>query len=546
MKKQIIALLLAVLMVVGMFTACAKTEEPANPSTETPGTSTDSVSANDGTSDSDEPIEISIAYEGNPNYPIDPADSEAAQKLAEKFNIKINWLDWGTEQDTYKEKLDLNMAGGTAPDIFMINSGDSAKRYVEQELLLCIDDYLDDYPNLKRYLDTTDVRNSITYSSDGKIYTGVRLYSSPIYFFGLLARQDLIDQSGFEYDGTIESLTDLMRALKEETGSYAFTFRHGVEYLINMWGPSFGVIMTRLGWSEEEGKYIFQGGNDRLYDELVWLNQLYSEGLLDPEYALNTTEMWEEKITTGKGSMAIDYFVRCEQHTNAVHAENPDSSYELRPIALPVTKDGYKPATVVFSAVDTTYQTGINVDTKYPELCLQILDYLYSDEAIVEANYGKEGVTFNYVDGEPQYTENIATAENNFTPTGDAIDLQEYRSIRIPFFNVVTDANCYALTTYGEYSYDGYLMYKQNEWLDTVAPVIPSGYCTSDEDAERADIESVLAEYYNATIQDFIDGTRPLTEEEYAKFQTECMDEYGAARWCEIMNNAYAAWQATK
>ena len=34
-----------------------------------------------------------------------------------------------------------------------------------------------------------------------------------------------------------------------------------------------------------------------------------------------------------------------------------------------------------------------------------------------------------------------------------------------------------------------------------------------------------------------------LTEEEYAKFQDECLNEYGAARWCEIMNTAYAAWK---
>ena len=54
---------------------------------------------------------------------------------------------------------------------------------------------------------------------------------------------------------------------------------------------------------------------------------------------------------------------------------------------------------------------------------------------------------------------------------------------------------------------------------------------------------TALSEYYNAQLQDFIEGTRPLTEEEYAKFQDECLNEYGAARWCEIMNTAYAAWK---
>ena len=40
------------------------------------------------------------------------------------------------------------MASGTAPDLFMIHGADEAKRYVNQDLLLCIEDYWQDYPNI--------------------------------------------------------------------------------------------------------------------------------------------------------------------------------------------------------------------------------------------------------------------------------------------------------------------------------------------------------------------------------------------------------------
>ena len=86
-------------------------------------------------------------------------------------------------------------------------------------------------------------------------------------------------------------------------------------------------------------------------------------------------------------------------------------------------------------------------------------------------------------------------------------------------------------------------LYSENEWLMDLDPVIPASYFTTEDEAEKSDIMTALSEYYNAQLQDFIEGTRPLTEEEYAKFQDECLNEYGAARWCEIMNNAYAAWQ---
>lgn len=545
MAKKLIALLLAVLMLAGMLAGCAKSAESPAPGTKEPADTSDSSSTADtpASSSDEEPIEISIAYIES-THPVDTDTFEPCKELEEAVGVKINWLNWGSEADTYREKLNLAMASGTAPDIFMVYGVDDAKRYVTQDLLLCIEDYWADYPNLPKYLDNEPVRDAITYSDDGKLYTTVRQYSEPVYYFGLLARQDIIDELGFEYDGTIESLTDLMRAMKEKTGTYVLTNRNGTGMMMNFWASMFGAhMMSEVGWNELEGKYTFKGNNDALFKEMTWLNQLYTEGLLDPEWALNSTEMWEEKLSSGMASMTIDYLTRCEDFTNAVRAENPDSSYELRAIAMPVTKDGFKPKTTVIDPVYTSMQLGINADTKYPEICMQILNYFYSDKALTESNYGQEGVTFDYVDGEVVLNENVPTALNNFTTPGDPINIDDYKAQWLAPFNVVIDTPTFALTYYGQYSYSGYELYKENEWLDTPEPVIPTDFFSSEDEAELSDIRTVLMEYFNAQIQDFIEGVRPLTEEEYAKFQDECLNEYGAARWCEIMNTAYAAWK---
>lgn len=545
MAKKLIALLLAVLMVAGMLAGCAKTAETPAPATEDPADTSDSSSTTDTPAPSSdaEPIEISIAYEES-THPVDTDTFAACKKLEETLGIKINWLNWGGEEATYKEKLNLAMASGTAPDLFMIHGADEAKRYVNQDLLLCIEDYWQDYPNIAKYIDTEKVREAITYSDNGKIYTTVRQYSTPVYWFGLLARKDIINDLGFEYDGTIESLTDLMRAMKEKTGSYVFSVRNGVGSLVTNFASIFGASMGGVvGWNANEGKYTFEGNDEHLYNELVWLNQLYTEGLMDPEYALNSTEMWEEKMSTGKATVTFDYLTRSEGFTNAVRSEDANAAYELSPIAMPVTADGFKPKTYAFSSIDVNYQLGINADTKYPEICMQILNYIYSDESIIDANYGEEGVTFDYVDGEPVLNENIPTVLNNYQTPGDPIDIDEYKAAWLGIFNVVTDTDLYALTYYGPYSYPGYKLYSENEWLMDLDPVIPASYFTTEEEAEKSDIMTALSEYCNAQIQDFIEGTRPLTEEEYAKFQDECLNEYGAARWCEIMNTAYAAWK---
>lgn len=545
MAKKLIALLLAVLMVAGMLAGCAKTAETPAPATEDLADTSDSSNTTDTPAPSSdaEPIEISIAYLES-THPVDPETFYASKKLEESLGVKINWLNWGSEQATYQEKLNLAIASGTAPDIFMIANFEDARRYVDQDLLLCIEDYWNDYPNLPKHLDNEAVRDIITYSDDGKLYTAVRQYSFPVYYFGLLARADIINDLGFEYDGTIESLTDLMRAIKERTGSYVYTHRNGIDLLVKYWASMFGVQMNgNVGWNDREGKYTFQGNDDGLFNELTWLNQLYTEGLLDPEYALNSTEMWEEKMSTDEATMTLDYMTRCENFTDMVRGEDPDSAYELNVIAMPVTKDGFKPATIVINPVFASFQLGINVDTKHPDTCMQILNYIYSDEVIVEANYGEEGVTFDYVDGKPVLNENVPTSTNNFQTPGDPIDINDYKAMSLEPFNVVIDTDAYSLTSYGQYSYSGFKLYSANEWMATVPPIIPSKYISDEETAEANDIQTVLSEYFNSQVQDFIEGTRPLTEEEYAKFQDECLNEYGAARWCEIMNTAYAAWK---
>ena len=142
MAKKLIALLLAVLMLAGMLAGCAKTAETPAPAAEDPADTSDSSSTTDTPAPSSdaEPIEISIAYEES-THPVDTDTFAACKKLEETLGIKINWLNWGGEEATYKEKLNLAMASGTAPDLFMIHGADEAKRYVNQDLLLCIEDY---------------------------------------------------------------------------------------------------------------------------------------------------------------------------------------------------------------------------------------------------------------------------------------------------------------------------------------------------------------------------------------------------------------------
>lgn len=523
--KKLIAMLLAVTMLLGLMAGCSNNESKPTEAIPTNGESVVSQPT-----EAKEPVALTVAYEANPNYPVNAADFEWCNYVAEKLGITIEWLDWGTDEATYAEKLELALAGGNAPDMFMIHGVEKAKSYVADELLLCIEDYWDNYENVKTWNATDDVRDSITYSEDGKIYTTVRQYSADQYWMGLEARMDIIKDNDLSYDGTIEGLTQLMRDMKEASGAdYAFTFRHGANYLTGFFAGSFGLGLNALSWNSYDDEYSYHGKDERLLNLLTWLNQLYTEGLLDPEYALNTTDMAVEKMTTGKAVMWIDYFARCNGLTNAVLAEIPDSSYLINPIAMPVTEDGFRPATLATGRIDTQYQWGINVDTENPDACMALLDLIYSDEMLEALNYGVEGTSY--------------TKEADGTKTLiEGVDVNEYSTVQVPFFKTVVDSEVWEHSEYGQYAYEGAQMYKENKWLTEFHAETPLAYFTDDERTELTDCWNDYYEVYTAGIQDFIEGNRALTADEYAKFQNE-LAEAGGARWCEIQNNAYQAWK---
>ena len=523
--KRIIAMLLAVMMLVGLLAGCGGKSTPTTPATDGDAT----VKATE-PQEVKEPVTITVAYEANPNYPVNAAEFEWCNYVAEKLGITIEWLDWGTDEATYAEKLELALAGGNAPDMFMIHGVEKVKNYVADEYLLCVEDYWDNYENVKAWNSTDDIRDTITYSEDGKIYTTVRQYSADQYWMGLEARMDIINDNNLTYDGTIEGLTQLMRDMKEAAGAeYAFTFRHGANYITGFFAGTFGLGFNALDWNSNDGKFSYHGEDDRLLNLLTWLNQLYTEGLLDPEYALNTTDMAVEKMTTGKAVMWLDYFARCNGLTNAVLAENPDSSYLINPIAMPVTKDGYKPATLATGRIDAQFQWGINVDTEHPEACMALLDLIYSDEMIEALNYGVEGES---------YTKDAAGVKTII----DGVDVNLYSTVQVPFFKTIVDSEVWEKTEYGKYAYEGAQMYKENKWLVEYHAPTPNAYFTEDEQTELTDCWNNFYEVYTAGIQDFIEGKRPVTAEEYAKFQAE-LAEAGGERWCEIQNNAYKAWK---
>jgi putative aldouronate transport system substrate-binding protein len=170
----------------------------------------------------------------------------------------------------------------------------------------------------------------------------------------------------------------------------------------------------------------------------------------------------------------------------------------------------------------------VAADTEYPEICVRWLDYRYSKEGALLINYGVEGKSYDMVDGEPAYKQEILDLQPTdpqkltWYISGDTVGLVYYQ-------RMWQGANEEALKAYDVWA------------KDPTDKVLPKITLTAEEasasSAKMADIDT----YINESISMFITGQKSLEEfdafveqiksmgiDEVIKINQDALDRYNA------------------
>lgn len=155
-KKQVASMLMAVTLVCSLLTGCGGSDSAEQAS----GDGTSGQSESSGAS---EEIKEFTAFFATPGTEIND-DNEIQQIIAERTGVKVKetWLTGQTDQ----EAIGTLIAGGEYPDF--IEGGAGTPQLYEAGALVALDDYLDDYPNIKALF--TDQQWDALRQDDGKIY----------------------------------------------------------------------------------------------------------------------------------------------------------------------------------------------------------------------------------------------------------------------------------------------------------------------------------------------------------------------------------------
>lgn len=440
-------------------------------------------------------------------------------------NVKLNLEP--VPNANYDQKAQTLIATNNLPDVMRIPNG---KPYFAEAakngLFLPISDYLDYAPNLKKLIEENkDISNG---QVNGKLYGfpllgkwKLQLAQAP------MIRMDLIEKLDLKVPTTFEELYEVLKKFKEAyPDKIPFTNREGSPNLLSSLGFAMGSgYKIYYDPDVDGGRYVYGPAHEEFKAPLEFLHRLYSEKLLDPDYALNTGDAMKEKLSSGKALFYFDNNSFGEQFTMALKPTDPDAHFDL---LLPMENQFGQKRNLMYKK-DWLHHFVINAKVDRPEDVVKFLDWMYGEEGTLTTNYGIKGEHYNIVDGEPVIAEEII---NKYADVKDPFrTMQNALGIGFQAFTLNVDERPMALLSSDELVEWSTKFKVENGYMFDVPP--PP---LNDEEINRVKtLLSKIDTLVNQEVDKFIIGTKPLSE--FDSFAQKLKDS-GALEIEDIYNEA--------
>lgn len=550
--KKLVALLLSLALVLSLG-ACGGNGESSTSSEASPSSTTEESGA---AAESGDESQAETAETGEFQLPIVDEPTTLSYFVADDSNAAIMTTDWNDNEfyqemerrtgvhlefemvssADYQTNFNLMIASGNLADMIYVGASyyaEGVDAAIDDGYFLDLTDLVDEYmPNYEK-VRTSDVQYELLSTTDsgrlGAVYELRQSKQGP--WLGLWIRQDWLDDLGLETPVTFDDYHEVLTAFKNEKGATA-------PLILNFSGSDgeFGTMSGGLNvlnsWQlDETGKVNFGPYMDAWKEYVTIMHQWYTEGLIDPDF-MATDERTADmaKVVTG----ASGVFAALYTMPSVYEAASEDPNMNLAPVNPPVMNEGDE-GHIRLRDSYTSGNTAISADSENWEVALRWLDYLYTEEGALLANYGVEGDTFEFDEnGEPVFTDKILNNENGWTMT------QTVASYLCPSAGIANwsdwtrelagvpekDQACYDV--WSEFS---------DDWR------LPSSVTlTQDESTERAALYADISTIVKEQTAQFISGA--LDIEENWDAYISALEASGMERAIEITQAAYDRYLA--
>ena len=412
-RRKLISVLLAATMMAAMFAGCGSD-----------AASTDAKENADG-ADSTEAggVKEFTAFFAVPGSEIND-DNEIQQIIADKTGVKVKET-WLTGQ-TAEEAVGMMITGGELPDIICGGSGQS--QLYDADVLVALDDYLDDYPNIKNFF--TQQQWDQLRQDDGHIYWipqfsnikgEEKVCTHNDEAFWIQAR--VLKWADYPEIRTMDQYFDLIERYNEANP----TMEDGTEnipytILCDDWryfclenAPQFLDGYPNDGScivDPETLTVIDYNTTDTAVKYFQKLNEEYQKGIVDPESFTQTYDEYIAKLSTGRVLGMIDQWWDFAYTAGDAIKQAGLDAQGCDYIPLPITIDESVKNQWHCSGGVLNVSDGLAITTSCEdvEAALQFVDDLLSQDIHNLRFWGVEGVDYNVDDnGEFYRTEEQRT-----------------------------------------------------------------------------------------------------------------------------------------
>ena len=371
--------------------------------------------------DTDETLELMATFPDPlfASYPNAMADCQIYQVAEEKTGVKMTYN--GLSTSASSEQFNVIMASGDYPDLvgWGLNYATGNDAAIEDEVYLDLTEYIAEYaPNYWSILSCDDVLLDTAITDGGYIvgFHAVRTEES-LGKAGMVVRADLLEKHGMDKPYTIEEWDAALEMFKAEgleqplmmlaPGAIQGNFIAGA-YDVAAFCNSFpqSVAPTYV----EDGTIKFGPLEDGFKDYILKIKEWYDKGYIHSDF-VSVNSNWNSPdyanaITGGNAGLFF-----ADQGNLGGYNEGS----EIEGFRVEATYDMHATEDSINHFASNSYKSvgngfAITTDCANIELACRWGDWWYSEEGSLLANYGVEGVSFDYVDGIPTLNETVTDA----------------------------------------------------------------------------------------------------------------------------------------
>jgi len=416
MMRKLIALLVAMLLCLGTFTACSA-NTPASDTSAPPASNSNSPApsvAATNTPEATKPAELpTVTYYEESPYPPGPYEQQRARVFEKYGDVKVESVQASTEQ------TQALLASGNLPDIVRLRSLEELEIAIAGGMLLNLDAYIDQLPQTQKNAGASIeyARKNLSAGTGGLYALTFGIANNPegpyavLWGTPLYVRWDLYTAIGRPEAATLEDTIPILKAMQDyepvtADGRKTYAIGHFPEWdggsQFN--GDGFGqvgytnssVASNNMVVDCTTGQILQNASRESpSYRMFKYYNALYRNGLIDPDCITQTYNIVNEKLAAG-------VYVAHMNSGNVNGYNTPERNNGDPP-------DGYVPLmygdnkAVKAQASPLGYTAGqyLAVSSKANDVdaCLRFIEVLSNQDAVLELYNGPQGDKWDVVDG---------------------------------------------------------------------------------------------------------------------------------------------------